>query len=43
MDIPSLIENGVSPNLNFALWLVCLHFGDGTSTWTLVVVVLMDL
>jgi hypothetical protein len=43
MDIPSLIENGVSPKLNLALLLACLHFGDGTSTWTLVVVVLMDL
>jgi hypothetical protein len=41
MGIPSLIENGVSPKL--ALWLAYIHFSDGTSTWILVVVVLMDL
>jgi hypothetical protein len=43
MDIPSLIKNGVSPKLNFSSLVVCLHFGDGMSTLTLVVVVLMDL
>jgi hypothetical protein len=42
MDIPSLIENGVSPKLNFGSLVGMSSFGDGTSTWTLVVDVLMD-
>jgi hypothetical protein len=43
MNIPSLIENGVSPKLIFGSLVGISSFGDGMSTWTLVVVVLMDL
>jgi hypothetical protein len=42
MDLPSLIENGVSRKLNFGYLLVCLYFGDELSTSKLVVVDLTD-
>jgi hypothetical protein len=42
MDLPSLIENGVSPKLNFGSLVGLYSFWWRMSTWTLVVVV-MDL
>jgi hypothetical protein len=42
MDIPSLIENGVSPKLILGYLVRVSSFRDELSTWKLIVVVLID-